>query len=143
MKKQEVIEQEKLYRGRLSQRDKNLLIFLCDRAEKMLRKKHGIGIKNEEIEMRIPITLIPWSPALFFGSTGKEGIKWSRALRSLEKKGYVTRFQETKQSPTSYTQLTHDGLLIAQTWKSYQSADDVQQYEEIDDSDTYEEEEEE
>ena len=54
-----------------------------------------------------------------FDAKGSEGKQYSKATRSLEQKGYLIRHKGSPSSPTSYVQLTEDGLLISKTWKSY------------------------
>ena len=120
------------YRGRLSEFQKELLLFLSDRAKKMSSKQLGLNSTREQIENNITYILIPYSPSLLFGVTGNEGKKYSKAIRSLEQKGYLIRHKGSNNGFTSYVQLTVDGLMIAQTWKSYSDAAEDNQDEDED-----------
>ena len=122
MTQQEQQEEIKVYRGRLSEFQKELLLFLSERAKKMSNRQLGINARTEEIENNISSILIPWSPALLFDAKGTEGKQYSKSLRSLEQKGYLIRHKGSSSSPTSYVQLTEDGILISKTWKSYNDA---------------------
>ena len=112
-------EEIKAYRGRLSEFQKELLLFLSDRAKKMSSSQLGFNATTEQIETNVAAILIPYSPALLFDAKGSEGKQYSKATRSLEQKGYLIRHKGSPSSPTSYVQLTEDGLLISKTWKSY------------------------
>ena len=112
-------DEMKVYRGRLSEFQKDLLLFLYERCKKMSSKQLGINARTEEIENNISSILIPYSPSLLFAAKGNEGKQYSKATRSLEQKGYLIRHKGSNNGFTSYVQLTEDGILISKTWKSY------------------------
>jgi DNA-binding MarR family transcriptional regulator len=112
-------DEMKVYRGRLSEFQKDLLLFLYERCKKMSSKQLGINARKEEIENNISSILIPYSPSLLFDAKGNEGKQYSKATRSLEQKGYLIRHKGSNNGFTSYVQLTEDGILISKTWKSY------------------------
>ena len=131
-------EEIRVYRGRLSEFQKELLLFLSDRAKKMSSRQLGINARTEEIENNISSILIPWSPALLFDAKGTEGKQYSKSLRSLEQKGYLIRHKGSNNGFTSYVQLTEDGILISKTWKSYSDvAEDNQDEDEDDELDNF------
>ena len=131
-------DEMKVYRGRLSEFQKDLLLFLYERCKKMSSKQLGINARTEEIENNISSILIPYSPSLLFAAKGNEGKQYSKATRSLEQKGYLIRHKGSNNGFTSYVQLTEDGILISKTWKSYSDvAEDNQDEDEDDELDNF------